>query len=128
LFGAMPAFTTGVTQTGAVTFTCNKGATVKLTISNGSNFGLGQSATLRAMKSGSDYVSYHIYTPTGATFSSCAAASTDWPASPGLDVSSLWTSTGGPKTTNLCGAVDAAPAGGYAVGSYSDLVTVTATF
>jgi hypothetical protein len=128
-FGAIPAFTTGVGPTaGTVTFQCNKGATVQLTVSNGSNFGLGASATLRAMKSGTNYISYHVYTPTGGTFSSCAGASTDWPGA-GIDVSSLWASTGGPNTINLCGSVDAAPAGGYAVGAaYTDTVVVTATF
>ena len=38
-------------------------------------FGLGASGSLRAMKSGTaDYISYHIFQPTGATFSSCADA------------------------------------------------------
>ena len=129
-FGTIPAFLASPqSATGTVTFTCNKGATVTLTVSNGSNFGLGVSGSLRAMKSGtSDYISYHVYQPTGATFSSCAGASTDWPGA-GLSISSLWASNGGPNTINLCGAVDAAPATGYAIGaSYADLVTVTATF
>lgn len=129
-FGAIPAFLASPqTQTGTVTFQCNKGATVQLTVSNGSNFGLGVSGSLRAMKSGTaDYISYHVYQPTGATFSSCAGAGTDWPAT-GINISSLWASSGGPNTVNLCGSVDAAPASGYAVGpSYLDVVTVTATF
>jgi len=129
-FGAIPAFlAVAQAATGTVTYQCNKGTTVTLTVSNGSNFGLGATGTLRAMKSGTtDYISYHIFTPTGATFSSCAGASTDWPGA-GVNVSSLWASSGGPNTINLCGSVDPAPATGYAVGaSYSDTVTVTATF
>ena len=129
-FGAIPAFLASPqSQSGTVTFQCNKGATVTLTVSNGSNFGLGATGTLRAMKSGTaDYISYHVYQPTGATFSSCAGATTDWPAA-GVSVSSLWATGGGANTIRLCGAVDAAPATGYAVGaSYLDVVTVTATF
>ena len=128
-FLTIPAFLAAAQNaTGSVQFTCNKGAAPVLTISNGANNGLGQSASLRAMKSGTNYISYHIYTPTGATFSSCSGASTDWPAA-GLSVSSLWASNGGPNTINLCGSVDPAPATGYAVGaSYADLVVVTATF
>jgi spore coat protein U-like protein len=127
-FSAIPAFLAAPqTATGTVTFTCNKGATVGVTVSNGANYGLGQSATLRAMKSGTtDYISYHIYQPTGATFSACAG-STEWTAS--LNISTLWAAAGGPKTINLCGQVDAAPASGYATGaSYADVVSVQATF
>ena len=131
LFGPIAAFLASPqTATGTVQFTCNKGATVTLTVSAGSNFGNGQSGTLRAMRSGAttDYISYHVYSPTGATFSSCVGASTDWPGA-GIGISSLWASNGGPNTINLCGAVDAAPATGYAVGVlYTDTVVVTATF
>jgi spore coat protein U-like protein len=128
-FGTVPAFlATTQAATGNVTLTCNKGATVTLGVSNGNNFGLGQSGTLRAMLSGTtDYISYHVYQPTGATFSSCAGASTEWTAA--ISIASLWASTGGPNTISLCGVVDAAPAAGYAVGaSYLDVVTVTATY
>src|SRR5690606_2351176 len=77
-FGTIPAFVATTTPaTGNVTLTCNKGATVTLGVSNGNNFGSGQSATLRAMASGSDFISYHIYQPTNATFTSCAGASTE---------------------------------------------------
>ena len=126
-FNAIPAFLAAAqTATGTVTFTCNKGATVGVTVSNGANSGLGQSATLRAMKSGTDYISYHIFQPTGASFNACGG-STEWTAS--LNVSTLWTAAGGAKTINLCGQVDAAPAAGYATGaSYADVVSVQATF
>ena len=126
-FDAIPAFLAAAqTATGTVTFTCNKGATVGVTVSNGANSGLGQSATLRAMKSGTDYISYHIFQPTGASFNACGG-STEWTAS--LNVSTLWTAAGGPNTINLCGQVDAAPAAGYATGaSYTDIVSVQATF
>ena len=126
-FGAIPAFLAAAQgATGSVTFTCNKGATVGVTVDNGGNFGLGQSGTLRAMKSGSDYISYHVYQPTGAAFNACAGT-TEWTAS--LSMSTLWAVTGGAKTINICGSVDAAPAVGYAVGaSYADAVIVTATY
>lgn len=127
-FGTIPAFVATTTPaTGSVTLTCNKGATVTLGVNNGNNFGLGQSGTLRAMVSGSNYISYHVYQPTGGTFSSCSGASTEWTSD--LTISSLWSSNGGPNTISLCGVVDAAPAAGYAVGaSYLDVVTVTATY
>lgn len=128
-FGTIPAFL-AVTQSavGNVTLQCNRGATVTLAVNNGNNFGLGASGTLRAMLSGTaDYISYHVYQPTGATFSSCAGATTEWTGA--LTVSSLWASAGGPNTISLCGAVDAAPIAGFAVGaSYLDVVTVTATY
>jgi Spore Coat Protein U domain len=128
-FGAIPAFLAAPqTATGTVTFTCNKGATVGVTVSNGANNGLGQSATLRSMKSGAaNYISYHIYQPFiffGFVF---CLGSTEWTTS--LDISTLWANNGGAKTINLCGQVDAAPASGYATGpSYSDIVSVQATF
>jgi spore coat protein U-like protein len=128
-FGTIPAFVATTTPaTGNVTLTCNKGATVTLGVGNGGNYGLGQSASLRAMKSGtSDYISYHVYQPTDATFTSCTGASTEWTSA--LAISSLWSGSGGPNTISLCGVVDAAPAAGYAVGaSYLDVVTVTATY
>jgi spore coat protein U-like protein len=128
-FGTIPAFTVSTTPaTGNVTLTCNKGATVTLAVNNGNNYGQGQPNTLRAMKSGtSDYIAYHIYQPTDATFTTCSGASTEWTSA--LAISSLWSSNGGPNTISLCGVVDAAPATGYAVGtSYLDVVTVTATY
>ncbi|MFO1325706.1 MAG: spore coat protein U domain-containing protein [Burkholderiales bacterium] len=129
-FTTIPAFLGAPTApvAGNVTLTCNKGATVTLGVSNGNNFGLGQSGSLRAMKSGtSDYISYHVYQPTNATFTSCSGASTEWTSA--ISISSLWSANGGPNTISLCGVVDAAPAAGYAVGaSYLDVVTVTATY
>src|SRR4029434_5359489 len=104
-------------------------------ISSGSNAGQGQSGTLRAMKSGSDYISYHVYQPSGLTSASagtCGTSGTEWGTGVGgssLTATSLYASSGGTRSINLCGAVDAAPAGGYAVGtSYLDVVTVTATY
>jgi spore coat protein U-like protein len=126
-FGPISAFLASPTSPvqGTVTWQCNKGASVTLTINNGLHF----SGGMRNMQSGSDLIPYHIYAPTGATFSSCAGASTDWPGG-GVNVSSLWAASGGPNTISLCGVVDAAPVpGGYAVGaSYADQVVVTATF
>lgn len=138
-FGPIPAFLSGTqTATGQVTLQCNRGATVSIDINNGSagNFGSGQAAGLRAMKSGtSDYISYHIYQPTGLSASSagtCGVTGTEWGSGAGgstLDVSTLYSTSGGPRQINLCGVVGAAPTGGYAVGTnYLDVVTVTATY
>lgn len=127
-FGPIAAFTTSsTTATGNVTLQCNKGATVTLGVSNGNNFSASGSG-LREMKSGtSDYIPYHIFQPTNATFSDCTGASTEWTSA--ISVSSLWATSGGPNTISLCGSVDPAPSGGYAVGaSYLDVVTVTATY
>ena len=137
-FGPIPAFLAGPqAATGQVTLQCNRGATVSIDINNGSagNFGNGQSVGLRAMKSGSEYISYHIYQPTGLSSSSagtCGTTGTEWGSGAGgsaLSVSSLYSASGGPRQINLCGVVDAAPTGGYAVGAnYLDVVTVTATY
>ena len=129
VFGPIPAFLAAAqTATGTVTFTCNMGAAVGVSVSNGANNGLGQSPTLRAMKSGSsDYISYHIYQPFiffGFVF---CLGSTEWTSS--LNITSLFAGSGGARTINLCGQVDAAPASGYATGAaYSDTVSVQATF
>lgn len=127
-FGTVPAFlATTQPATGSVTLTCNKGATVSIDVSNGNNFGLGQSGTLRAMKNaGTDYISYHVYQPTDAALTSCAGASTEWTT--GISAAGAFSASGGPKAVSLCGVVDAAPGGGYSAGVYSDVVTVTATY
>lgn len=137
-FGPIPAFLSGTqTATGQVTLQCNRGATASIDINNGSagNFGSGQATGLRAMKSGSDYISYHIYQPTGLSATSagtCGTTGTEWGSGAGgsaLDVSALYSVSGGPRQINLCGVVGAAPTGGYAVGTnYLDVVTVTATY
>jgi spore coat protein U-like protein len=49
-------------QTGTVMITCTKGAVTTIELDAGQNNGLGPSGgTYRAMKSGSDYLSYNIY-------------------------------------------------------------------
>src|SRR5262245_37190692 len=136
-FGTIAAFLASPVGTaGQVTLQCNKGATVSIDITTGANYGQGQSASLRAMKNASDYVSYHIYQPTGLTAASagtCGTSGTEWgtgvSGGSAMGVSSLWSASGGARQINICGAVDAAPAGGYAVGTtYVDVVTVTATY
>ena len=127
-FGSIPAFLSGtVSAHGGIRLTCNKGATVNLSVDNGQSFALGQVSTLRAMKSGSaNFMSYHVFRPTGATFIACGGT-TNWTTP--LNVSSLWSAAGGQHEVWLCGRVDAAPAAGYAAGAtYADVVSVQATF
>jgi spore coat protein U-like protein len=135
-FGSVAAFLASpLGAVGQVSLQCNKGATVSVDVSTGGNYGSGQSGSMRAMKSGSDYVSYHIYQPSGLTSASagtCGTSGTEWGSGvsggSALSVSSIYSASGGTRNINLCGTVDAAPAGGYAVGTYSDVVTVTATY
>ncbi len=130
-FGSFSAFS-GATATGQVTLQCNKGATVRVDINNGNNFGAGQDATLRAMKSGSDYISYHLYQPNLSSGGpgSCGGT-TAWGsgAGAGLSATSLYSASGGSNAINICGVVDTPGSSGYAVGtSYTDTVTVTAVY
>jgi spore coat protein U domain-containing protein, fimbrial subunit CupE1/2/3/6 len=55
---------TPLDATGSVTITCTKGAVTTVGLSAGAN-GANATGTTRAMKSGSDYLSYELYQDTG---------------------------------------------------------------
>lgn len=131
-FGAIPAFTaSAVDASGSVSLTCNRGAVVTMAVGNGTNYGLGQSATARAMKSGTNYISYEIFQPniTGTT-TNCTGVSIPWGSGgAAFTATSLYSGSGGPRTILLCGQVAPAPGGGYDPGAaYADIVAVTASY
>jgi spore coat protein U domain-containing protein, fimbrial subunit CupE1/2/3/6 len=109
---------TALDNTGSVTITCTKGAATTIGLNAGNN-GANATGTTRAMKSGSDYLSYEVYQNSGRT--------------------TLWGNSGGdlftpanapdknPRTFTTYGRVPAGqdvPAGA----SYTDTVTATVNF
>ena len=126
VFGSINAGAAATNTASTVTLTCNKGATVtSLFLSDGSN----ASGTQKRMKDGvsGDFLSYNIDKPTGAAFNTCPAAGAgpEWNAS-GIVATPLFTATGGAKQINICASI---PAGQFpSAGSYSDTVSVTATY
>jgi spore coat protein U-like protein len=125
-FGAVNAGAAATNTSSTVSLTCNKGATVSsVFLSDGSN----ASGTQKRMKEpvSGDFLNYNIDKPTGATFNTCPAAGAgpEWNAS-GIVATSLFTGSGGTKAINLCASI---PAGQFpSAGSYSDTVSVTATY
>ncbi len=57
--------TTALDQTGSVTITCTKGAATTIALDMGANSSSSPLAGYRAMKSGTDYLSYNIYQDAG---------------------------------------------------------------
>ncbi|HTX60605.1 MAG TPA: spore coat U domain-containing protein, partial [Verrucomicrobiae bacterium] len=110
---------TPLTSTGTVNISCTKNDSVSLTANTGSNsaHASGSCATAtctRAMASGSNYLSYDIYTSNANT--------TVWNASNAVS----FTATGSSQGVSVYGYI---PAGSVQpAGSYTDTVTVTATF
>jgi len=125
-FGTFNAFA-GATATGQVSVQCNKGANVRLDIDNGGNF----ASSTRNMASGTNLIPYSLFQPniSGGSPGTCGG-STAWGsgAGSGLSVTSLYTASGGVRNINVCGSVAVPGAAGYAVGSYSDTVVVTAVY
>ncbi len=110
--------TTPLDATGTVTITCTKGAATTIGLNAGNN-SASASGTTRAMKSGSDYLSYEIYQNAGHT--------TLW----GNSGADLFTPAAAPdknaRTFTTYGRVPAAqdvPASA----SYTDTVTATVNF
>ena len=124
-FGSVSAGAAATNTANSVTLTCNKGATVSsVALNNGSN----PAGTQKRMTNGTDFLTYNIDVPTGATFNTCPAAGAgpEWNATNTIVATSLFTATGGPKLINLCASI---PAGQYpSAGAYSDTVQVTATY
>jgi spore coat protein U domain-containing protein, fimbrial subunit CupE1/2/3/6 len=110
--------TTPLDTTGSVTITCTKGAATTIGLNAGNN-SANATGTTRAMKSGSDYLSYEIYQDSGR--------STVW----GNSGAGLFTPAvapdKAPRTFTMYGRV---PAGQDvpASGSYTDTVTATVNF
>jgi len=112
--------TTALTVTGSVAIDCTKNDSVTLTANTGLNSvsATGSCATAtctRAMKSGSFVLSYDLYTS--------AADTTVWNASNTIPA----TGSGSAQTVSVYGYIPAGTASA-AAGSYTDTVTVTATF
>lgn len=127
-FGAVDVLATGsATSNPSLQVQCNKGASVSVTANNGSN----ASGAQKRMKNGSnaDTLAYSILEPTGANFDGCPAtiaAGTELGTGQ-LDVSSLWTASGGPRSVTLCGRLET-PQADASPGSYTDTVVVTVTY
>ena len=127
-FGTVDVLATGsAASSPTLRVQCNKGATVGLTANNGLN----ASGTQKRMKNASnaDVLAYSILQGTGAGFSTCPgtiAAGAELAAT-SMDVSSLWSSAGGPRDITLCGLLET-PQADASPGNYADTVVVTVTY
>jgi spore coat protein U-like protein len=122
-FGAYDPVTTNASTalavTGAVNLTCTKSDAITLTSDAGLN---GASATgacatatcTRAMKSGTNFLSYDLYTTVGHA--------TVWNGTNNIPA----TATGASQAVSVFGFIPAGSA--QPAGTYTDTVTVTATF
>jgi spore coat protein U-like protein len=124
-FSTFNAFS-GANATGQVTLQCNRGATVRVDIDNGGNF----SGGTRNMASGANLLPYSLFQPdiSGGAPGTCGGTTAWGTVAAGLSATSLWTASGGPRAINICGVVPTPSSSGYAVGSYTDTVTVTAVY
>jgi spore coat protein U-like protein len=105
--------TTALTATGSITITCNQNTVGTVALNNGL-YSANASGTTRAMASGTNYLSYELYTT--------SARSVVWSSTNTVSD----TGTGSAQTLSVYGTI---PAGqNKAIGSYSDTVTVTVTF
>ena len=124
-FGAVNAGAAATNIANTITLTCNHKATVSsVALNNGAN----ASGTQKRMTDGTDFLNYLIDRPTGATFTTCPAAGAgpEWNATNTIVATTLFATTGGPKSINVCASI---PAGQFPEGgSYTDTVTVTVTF
>ena len=104
--------------TGTVTTTCTNGSAVLITLGQGANADTGSddATPLRRVKSGSNYLSYFLYSDTGRT--------TEW----GNDTSSVIPDPG-PGAASALTIYGRMPADqNMPVGSYTDTVVATVTF
>jgi outer membrane usher protein len=108
---------------GKITVNCNKGSSPALTLNNGSNF----SGSRRMKNAAGDFLAYSIVQPL-AGFVSCPAAGsgTAWSGATAVTVN-VFTATGGSQDVWICAQLST-PQLGASAGSYTDTVTVTATF
>jgi spore coat protein U-like protein len=110
--------TTPLDGAGSVTITCTKGATTTVGLTAGNN-GPNATGTTRAMKSGSDYLSYEIYQESGhaTVWGNSGAALLTPPVAPDKNARTF-------PTYGRIPAGQDVPAGA----SYTDTVTATVNF
>ncbi len=102
--------------TGTIDVTCTSGAPWTLDLDNGLNNGHVTLSQNRAMNSGSNYLSYDIYSDSGH--------STVWLSGSGKDVTG--TGSGAAQTQTMYGQVPAAQ--NVPAGTYNDTVVATVNF
>lgn len=114
-------FSTPLDATGSVTVRCTKNTTYDIALGQGANAASGSTcaAPLRQMASGSERLSYGLFSDAGRT--------STWGCDASNDVTR--TETVGPSSPDTITVYGRIPAGqDVADGSYSDTVTVTVTF
>jgi spore coat protein U-like protein len=102
---------------------CNRGATPSVSFNNG----LSASGTTRQMAGGvggAERLSYRLLQPATLTSTDCATPGADWNAA--VQLTSLFTASGGARTVQLCGTLE--PNQTVSAGSYTDTVVMTLTF
>jgi spore coat protein U-like protein len=102
--------------TGTVDVTCTSGASWSLDLDNGQNHSSATLSQNRAMKSGTNFLSYDIYSDSGH--------STVWLSGAGSDVTG--TGNGAAQTQTMYGQVPAAQ--NVPAGTYNDTVVATVNF
>lgn len=109
---------TALTSTGTVTTTCTSGAAATVALGQGSNANTGSTdaAPVRRMLSGSNYLSYQLYSDSGRA--------NVWGNDTTTDVAV--TGTGGAVNTTVYGSVAAGQ--NVPAGTYADTVVATVTF
>ena len=127
-FGSVgPLASTAYTATGAVTLTCNRGATPFVAVGPGNNFNV-----TRRMREGAtaNYVGYLIKQPTlnVADYTTCPAVGGGSAFGTGtdrLDASATFVATGGQRTVNLC--FESTLDQNTPIAIYADIVQVSVT-
>lgn len=107
---------TALTHTGTISTTCTNGSSATITLGQGANADTGSTAAvpLRRMVSGTNYLSYQLYSDSSDT--------TVFDGSTGVGV----TGTGAAVSTSVYGSVAAGQ--NVPAGSYSDTVVATVAF
>jgi spore coat protein U-like protein len=120
-----------VTFTKSVIFKCTKSASgVTVGITNGADYGLGPiGASSRAMKNGSNYLSFELYQPSAVGAGGCATPSAQVFGTAGgalLSVTGVFTTGATNVTVEICGNI---PKGqDVAAASYTEAVVVNVNY
>lgn len=111
--------TTALDQTATLTVTCTQGASATVTLGQGANADTGSTddAPLRRLNTGSEYLSYALYSDSARTTVFGNTAGTG----------AAYTGTGSSGTITVYGRITAGQTSANA-GSYSDTVVATITF